>query len=89
VRQAGRKIPEVTGLDVLDIRAALRIEHRDAAVAVGHDRPLGLLVPVQFADAAGAEAHVHAGDLGRNGEIGLRHLPAPATVLGAPGGQIE
>ena len=89
VRQAGREVPQIAGLDVGHGRAAERVQHRDAAVAVGHDRPLGLLVPVQLADAAGRQAHVDAGDLGRDREVGLRHLPAPAAVLDPSRGQVE
>ena len=89
VRQAGREVPEIASTDVGDRGAAQRVQDRDPAMAVGHDRPLGLLVPVQLADAAGGEPHVDAGDLGRDREVGLGHLPAPAAVLDAPRGEVE
>jgi hypothetical protein len=57
---------------------------RDTAVAVGHDRQFGLLVPMKFADAAGGEAHIDAGDLGRDGEVRNGDMASPATVLDAP-----
>jgi hypothetical protein len=41
-------------------------------------------VPVQLADAAAGEAHVDAGNLLRDGEIGLGDLARPAAVLDAP-----
>lgn len=49
----GRKIPEITGLDILHISATLRIEHGDAAAAIGHDRPFGGPVPVHLTNAPG------------------------------------
>ncbi len=44
---------------------------------------LGRLVPMQFANAAGRQSHIHAGDGFRNREVRLRHLPRPAAVLDA------
>ena len=89
MRQARRKIPEITFGDVGHIRTASGVERRDAAMAVGHDRPFRLLVPVEFPDAACRKAHVHPRDLGRDGEVGLSDLPAPAPILDSPGRQVE
>ena len=69
MRRTRRKVPEVAGLDVGDVGAALRVEDGDAASAVSHDRPFSRLVPMQLADAAGGKPHVDAGDLFRDGEI--------------------
>ena len=63
VRNAARKIPEIADADVVDEIAALRIDRGDAGSAVEHVGPFGRLVPMQFAHAAGIQAHVHAGDI--------------------------
>src|SRR5207253_1124255 len=62
MRLASRKIPEVTLVNVGNKRPADGIENRDATTAVGHDRPLRGLVPMQFSDPASRQAHVDAGD---------------------------
>lgn len=41
-------------------------------------RPLGLLVPVQLADPARLQAHVHPGERLRDRELALRYLARPA-----------
>jgi hypothetical protein len=89
MRIARRKIPNVTFLDVRDVWQALWVEHRDSAIAVGHKRPFGRLVPMQFADATGGQSHIHAGDGRRNREVRLRHLPRPTAVLDAAWRGIE
>ena len=53
MRIAGGEVPDIALFDVGNIGAAHRIDHGDPAVAVSHVRPLGGLVPMQFADAAG------------------------------------
>jgi hypothetical protein len=85
----GREEPEVFLEDVLDARLPFPAEGRDPALAFGHDRPLGGLVPVQLTNAARLEVHVHAGDLVRNREIVLRGLARPAAALLAPGRDVE
>ena len=45
---------------IRDLRLAVLVQDRHTAVAVGHDGPLGLLMPVEFANAARAQAHVNA-----------------------------
>src|SRR5499427_1771283 len=75
--------PEIALTHILHVGATLRVQHRDPAVAIGHVGPFRRLVPVQFADAARAEAHVDAGDSARDREVGLRHLARPAPALDA------
>ena len=89
MRQAGRKIPKIALSHIGNIRTTFHVEHGYAAVAVGHDRPLGLLVPMQFTDAAGGEPHVDAGNLAGDREVGLRDLASPAAVLDAPRREIK
>jgi hypothetical protein len=67
VRNAGREVPQVALADVGDEVATLLVDGRQARAAGEHERPLGLLVPVQLADSARLQAHVHAGELGRDG----------------------
>ena len=83
MRVTGRKIPDIALLDVGNIGAACRIDHGNSAVAVSHVGPLGRLVPMQFADAAGRQSHIDAGDGCGNCEVRLGHLPRPAAVLDA------
>src|ERR1700756_4903759 len=87
--QTGRKIPEITFLYIRDLRTAFLIQNRDAAIAVGHDGPLRLLVPVELANAARAETHVDACDGRRDVEIVSGDLPCPAAVLNAFGHKIK
>jgi hypothetical protein len=49
-------------------------------LASDHVRPLGFLVPVQLADPAGRQAHVDAGDLGRDRQLAGGDLARPATT---------
>ena len=45
-----------------------------------HVRPLGFLVPVHLADPARLQAHVDAGELGRDRQLAHRHLARPASA---------
>jgi hypothetical protein len=83
VRQPGREVPEIASLHILNRRPAFFVEHGNAAFAVEHDCPLGLLVPVHFADAACRKPHVHAGNILRYREVRLSDFPRPAAILDA------
>jgi len=83
VRQARGEVPEIALFHIGDIRPAHLVENGDAAVAIGHEAPLGGEMPVHLAYAASRQPHVDAGDALRNREIGLRHLSRPAAVLNA------
>src|SRR5258708_30207383 len=61
MRVAGREIPKVALFHVRDIGPAQWIENGHPAAAVGHERPLGRLVPMQFAYAPRRQSHVDAG----------------------------
>ncbi len=58
-----RKQPQVALAHVVDEHRAVGIHHRDASVAIEHDGPLICGMPVQFAEAAGSEPHVYAGQI--------------------------
>src|ERR1700728_3891966 len=81
MRQAGRKIPDVAALDVCNLWAALLVEHCNSALAVEHQGPFRLLMPVQFAYAETPQPHVHAGNIRRNREIFLRYFTGPTAAL--------
>ena len=81
VGQAGREIPQVAGLHVGHLGAAQFVQYRNPTVAVRHDGPLGLLVPVQFADAVRPQAHIDARNIFRDGKIGLGDFARPAAAL--------
>ena len=83
MREAGREIPKVAFLHVGDIGAALVVENRDAARAIGHMGPFGREVPVQLPDPTGGQPHIDAGNGFGDGEVRLRHLSRPAAVLDA------
>ena len=64
MRDTARKIPGDRRLaDVINEGVPLGVDRRDPGVAVEHEGPFGFLVPVQFANAAGVQAHVHAGNV--------------------------
>ena len=87
--QARREIPEIAFLHVGHLRTAHRVQNRHPAVAVGHHRPFGLLVPMKLANAAWPEAHVDAGDRRRDLEVILRDLARPTAILDSLGRKIE
>src|SRR5579872_612762 len=80
MRVTGRKIPDITLLNVGNIWTACRINHGNPAVTVSHVRPFGCLMPMQLADAAGRQSHVDAGNGCGNREIRLGYLARPAAV---------
>lgn len=61
MRDTGGKVPEVTGRHVGNEIVAIMVDCCDAGLACQHERPFGLLVPVQLADAAWRQAHVDPG----------------------------
>src|ERR1700722_241503 len=72
--QACREVPQIAFLHIRDLRPASFIQNRHTADSVSHDGPLRLLVPVEFTNAAWAEAHVDARDRLRDLEVGLGDL---------------
>lgn len=48
-----------------------------------HVGPFGFFVPVEFADHAGIEAHVDAGDFGGSSEFADGGLASPAAFFDA------
>jgi len=79
--KTGRKIPQITLLDVADCWPTLCIQNGNTAVAVDHYSPFCLLMPVQFANAADTKAHIYAGNSFRDSEVALCHLPGPSAGL--------
>ena len=79
VRNDARKIPEIAEADVIDEILSLGIDRRDTGTAVQHVGPFGRLVPMQFANAARIQAHVHAGDTLGNAQFPNGDLAGPAT----------
>ena len=71
VAVAARKIPDVARLEVVGLRAALRVDDGGTHPAFGNEGPLrGRGVPVQLAHDAGLHAHRDAGDALGNGQLG-------------------
>jgi hypothetical protein len=81
MRNAAGEIPQVACRHVSDEVLAVVFDSRDPRVPCEHDRPFGLLVPVQLPDAAGFEPHVDASHFGRDRQFALRYFPRPAAVL--------
>ena len=79
MRDACRKIPEVSLADVLLKGASVLVNGGDPRPALEHVGPLGRLVPVQLPDAACREPHVDTGDLGGDGQLAYCRLPPPAA----------
>src|SRR5205807_9761971 len=79
MRDARREIPQIADPNVVDEISPLGIDGGDARSAVKHVGPFSLLVPVELADAAGVEAHLHTGGTRGNAEFASRHLPGPST----------
>lgn len=78
---AAGEVPQVALLEVLDEVAALVIESSDTYGAVEDVSPLGLLMPVQLADDALAQAHVDGGELARGGQLADGGLAGPSSFL--------
>ena len=89
MRQARGKVPQIALLHVRNRWAPLLVYDRDAAVVVSHHRPFRLLVPMEFANAAHPEAHVHARDRSRDREIIPSDLAGPTAILNALGSKVE
>ena len=79
MRNSGRKIPEISFFHVGHEAAAVGINRGDPRVSVEHDGPLAGRVPVQFADAACGEPHIHARDRRRDRQFAHRYLARPAA----------
>src|SRR3981189_1666145 len=79
MRDTARKIPEIADADVSIETLPLGVHGCDAGAAVKHVGPFGLLVPMQFAKAAGVQAHIHAGNVLGNAEFSHGDLTRPAT----------
>src|ERR1700761_2059041 len=80
MRHAAREIPEVTDAHIVDEIVAILVNRGDAGGAIQHIGPLGLLVPMQFADTAGVQPHFDPSQSRGDAELALRHLPCPAAV---------
>ena len=87
--QACREVPEISLLHIGHLRTSTLVQNCHAAVAVSHDRPFRLLVPMKLSHAAWAEAHVDPRDRRRNFEVVLGNLPRPTAVLDSLGSKIE
>ena len=72
MRNTGGEIPKVAWSDVGDEIMAVGVDRGDARGAVKHERPFGLLMPMQLTHAAGIEPHVDARDGGRDRQLALR-----------------
>lgn len=81
VGHAAGKVPQVTLLEVLDEVAALVVEGSDTNRAIEDVGPLGLLVPVQLANDALAQAHVDGGQLAGGGQLADGGLAGPSSFL--------
>ena len=66
--------------DVINEVVAVIVDRGDPRFARDHERPFGLLVPMQLAHAAGIEPHVDARDRGRGRQLALRDLARPAAL---------
>ena len=85
MRDTRWKIPEIADTDVINEVVSLLVDGCDAGAAVKHIGPFALLVPMQFANAAGIQAHVHAGDVLGNAEFSQRDLTGPAAGVSRMG----
>src|ERR1700728_411297 len=81
MRNSRGKVPEITFRYVGDETFAVQINRRNPSVSVEHDRPLSSCVPVQFANAAGSQSHIHASNRLGNRKLADRNLARPSTFL--------
>lgn len=66
---------------VVDVSGAVEVDRRQSAIAVEHQRPFVCRVPVQFADTARPQTHIHTGYVGGDREVRLVDLARPADFL--------
>lgn len=81
MRYAAREVPQVALFEVIDEVAAFVVQGGDAHGAVEDIGPFGLLVPVQLADDALAQAHVDAGQFIGCWQFANGGLAGPASLL--------
>src|ERR1700689_4154403 len=81
MRMASREIPQIPFGYIIDEDGPVRVQECNSSIPVQHDGPFVRSVPMQFAEAAGCEAHVHASDVFGRRQFALRDLMSPATFL--------
>jgi hypothetical protein len=74
-----RKIPQITGTDVVDKVSPLRVNRCNARAPIQHIGPLGGLVPMQLTHPTGIQAHVYASDILGNTEFPRGDLARPTA----------
>jgi hypothetical protein len=77
------EVPQVALFEIVDEAAALGIERSDADLALENISPFGFLVPMELADDAFIESHVHTSQFFAGAELANRRLTRPATLLDA------
>ena len=86
VTMAAREVPHVARAKVHDLALVLGIDRGDAAAAFDHIGPLGRVgMPVQLAQSARLECHVHAGELLRDWKLDDRRFLRRASIEGFGG----
>ena len=79
MRYTRREVPQIAFANIIHEVAPILVDSGDARTTVEHERPLGFLVPMQLAHTARSQAHIHAGERGRDRQFTRRHLPRPAA----------
>ena len=81
-----REIPDIAGIEVVDLGAAVRIDHRGAHAPLVHKRPLCRgWVPVQCTRDARLEPHRYAGDPLRDRQLRDGRFLAEAAAIDLAG----
>ena len=76
-----RKEPQIPFVDIFDKAATFLIDCRDPRGPRDHEGPFGTHMPVQFAQTALDQAHLHTGHLLGHRQIAHGDLAGPAAAL--------
>src|ERR1700691_2755835 len=85
----GREVPQIPFGYIIDEDRPVRIQERNSTISLQHNGPFIRGVPMQFAEAAGRDAHVHTSDVFGGRKLALRNLMSPAAFLNSFVGQVK
>lgn len=81
MRHAAGEVPKITLLKVIDEVTTLVVDRGNTDFSIEDVSPLSLLMPVQFANDALVETHIHTGQLDTRAQLSNSCLSRPSAFL--------